>query len=231
MVKQQRAARTRQALIEAAAAVFAEEGFAAASLSTISRQAGVSNGALHFHFASKNALADAVEAQACERLARITATAPARSGPLLQRVIDATHTLMEALTADVVLRGAFALACEPARPRDSSPHLHWQHWLEGTLHRAERTGALARGIRAADTARTLVAATVGFAVLGADDPAWLGRPHMTALWNALLPGPAARQHLPRLRSTAPHPVPYTHLTLPPIYTVAAPAVPHTFKNI
>ncbi|MCX4997986.1 ScbR family autoregulator-binding transcription factor [Streptomyces longwoodensis] len=209
MVKQERAARTRQALIEAAAAVFAEEGFAAASLSTISRQAGVSNGALHFHFASKNALADAVEAQACERLARITATAPARPLPLLQRVIDATHALMDALAADTVLRGAFALACEPTRPRQGSPHTHWRHWLEDILRRAERNGALARGIRAADTARTLTAATVGFAVLGADDPSWLGRTHMTALWNTLLPGLAPRQDLPRLRTTGSHPAPPT----------------------
>ena len=61
MVKQERAARTRQALIQAAAEVFAEEGFVTASLSTISRRAGVSNGALHFHFANKGMLADAVE--------------------------------------------------------------------------------------------------------------------------------------------------------------------------
>ncbi|KUN32879.1 hypothetical protein AQJ30_36295 [Streptomyces longwoodensis] len=205
MVKQERAARTRQALIEAAAAVFAQEGFAAASLSTISRQAGVSNGALHFHFASKNALADAVEAQACQRLARITASVPARPGPLLQQVIDATHALMDALAADIVLRGAFALACEPTRARQGSPHTHWQRWLEDTLRRAEAHGALARGVRAADAARTLTAATVGFAVLGADDPSWLARTRTTALWTTLLPGLAPRHDLPRLRSTGSHP--------------------------
>ena len=55
MVKQERALRTREALIESAAEVFDREGFSVASLTAISSRAGVSNGALHFHFASKAA--------------------------------------------------------------------------------------------------------------------------------------------------------------------------------
>ncbi|QPA02548.1 hypothetical protein DI273_30655 [Streptomyces violascens] len=60
MARQERALRTREALIRAGAEHFARDGFVAASLSTISRSAGVSNGALHFHFENKRALAQAV---------------------------------------------------------------------------------------------------------------------------------------------------------------------------
>ncbi|MFH8476431.1 TetR family transcriptional regulator [Streptomyces sp. NPDC018000] len=48
----------------AAAEMFAREAFAPASLTAISRRAGVSNGALHFHFENKKVLARAVEEEA-----------------------------------------------------------------------------------------------------------------------------------------------------------------------
>ncbi|MFD3722337.1 TetR family transcriptional regulator [Streptomyces sp. NPDC058674] len=76
MVKQERAARTRESLVRAAAEVFAEQGFTTASIAAISRRAGVSAGGLHFHFESKTALADAVEDRAVQALRRITAGRP-----------------------------------------------------------------------------------------------------------------------------------------------------------
>jgi AcrR family transcriptional regulator len=72
MAQQERAVRTRNALIESAAELFCKDGFDVVSLSTISTRAGVSNGALHFHFASKAALASAVWEAAAQRLRRIT---------------------------------------------------------------------------------------------------------------------------------------------------------------
>lgn len=71
MTKQERAARTRRALILSAAEVFDQEGFAPASLTMISSRAGVSNGALHFHFANKNAVAEAVQGEALSVLRQI----------------------------------------------------------------------------------------------------------------------------------------------------------------
>ncbi len=57
MSKQERAERTRRALIKSAAAVFEEYGYAQARLALISTGAGVSTGALHFHFENKAAVA------------------------------------------------------------------------------------------------------------------------------------------------------------------------------
>ncbi|WP_442813919.1 TetR family transcriptional regulator [Streptomyces sp. NBC_00151] len=79
MAEQERAVRTRERLIGSAAETFCREGFAAASLCVISAQAGVSSGALHFHFAGKAALADAVESAALDRL-RIIAGVASREG-------------------------------------------------------------------------------------------------------------------------------------------------------
>jgi AcrR family transcriptional regulator len=200
MVKQERAARTRQALIEAAAAVFAEEGFVTASLSTISGRAGVSNGALHFHFANKSMLADAVEAAAAEAVRRITEAAQARQGTSLQAVVDATHELMNGLAHDVVLRGGFELSGDSARRGESSLRAHWRHWVEDTLRRAQDEGALAEGVSWADGARIIVAVTAGFEVLGGDDASWLSPQNITRFWEVILPCLAGPQGVNRLVS-------------------------------
>lgn len=72
MAKQERAVRTREALLRSAAEIFDTDGFVSASLSAICSKAGVSSGALHFHFASKGALAEAIERAAEARLRLIT---------------------------------------------------------------------------------------------------------------------------------------------------------------
>ncbi|MFJ9034946.1 TetR family transcriptional regulator, partial [Streptomyces sp. NPDC102274] len=112
MVRQERAVRTRQALIRAAAEVFAEEGVALASISMISRRAGVSNGALHFHFESKKALAHAVLGEAAAAVTGVTDVAEG-AGDSLQAVVDATHGLMGRLADDVVVRAGFGLCGGP----------------------------------------------------------------------------------------------------------------------
>ncbi|MEU6239216.1 TetR/AcrR family transcriptional regulator [Kitasatospora sp. NPDC047058] len=64
MVKQKRAAHTRQALLVAAGEEFATEGFDTVSLARIAKRAGVSYGGLHYHFNTKQDLAAAVVAEA-----------------------------------------------------------------------------------------------------------------------------------------------------------------------
>ena len=53
--------RTRSAILEAAEALFVQFGFAATSMATIARQAGVTKSLIHHHFGSKRELWDAVK--------------------------------------------------------------------------------------------------------------------------------------------------------------------------
>ncbi|MFF2188873.1 ScbR family autoregulator-binding transcription factor [Streptomyces sp. NPDC058155] len=221
MVRQERAARTRRSLIRAAAETFAEVGFVPASLTVISRRAGVSNGALHFHFANKGVLAEAVEAEAAEAVRRLTESARARQGDSLQAVVDATHELMAALAQDVVVRGGFGLAGDVARRAVSPLHGQWQGWVEESLCRAERSGALARGVSWTAAARVVVAATTGFEVLGCKDASWLSRQNITRSWELLLPLLADRGDLGTLvcagsRPPAPEPAPGSALVPVPV---------------
>jgi AcrR family transcriptional regulator len=202
MVKQERAARTRQALVRAAAEVFAHDGFGVASLTSISQRAGVSNGALHFHFESKQALARAVEDEAAAAVAAIAA--PARPGgpEPLQRLIDATHALMARLDRDVVVRAGFELGSGSPR-RDGAADLRgqWQGWVQDVLKDAERAGVLAAGVSAADASIAVVAATVGFEQLGAHDRTWTSAATVVQFWDLLLPRLASAESLGRLVSS------------------------------
>ncbi|MFC7472440.1 TetR family transcriptional regulator [Actinomadura keratinilytica] len=60
MVKQERAIRTRKAILTAAAKIFEERGYRAATISEILSAAGVTKGALYFHFSSKEELAQGI---------------------------------------------------------------------------------------------------------------------------------------------------------------------------
>ena len=57
---QQRAIKTREVLIAAAAREFADRGYAGASVNSILANSTSTKGALYFHFSSKEALAEAV---------------------------------------------------------------------------------------------------------------------------------------------------------------------------
>lgn len=57
MARQERAIRTRRALLVAAAEVFDEVGYEAATISDVLKKSGMTKGALYFHFTSKEELA------------------------------------------------------------------------------------------------------------------------------------------------------------------------------
>jgi AcrR family transcriptional regulator len=73
----ERAAETREALIEAARPLFAAQGFAEVALETIVRAAGVTRGALYHHFADKTelfaAVFEKVEGEVAARMGEVIA--------------------------------------------------------------------------------------------------------------------------------------------------------------
>ncbi|MER5950754.1 helix-turn-helix domain-containing protein [Streptomyces sp. NPDC001904] len=218
--------RTRTALLTSAAEGFAREGFHVASLTDISRRAGVSNGALHFHFANKAALAAAVEEEASLRLTLLTrghhgsdsrddadrgdedsgsrddagGGGPDADGPVLQHLVDSTHALARALRGDGVLRGGFCLTLEPAYPSSRDLHAQWGAWVQDALERARRAGELADTVTPQDAGATVIAATIGTVVLGVQHPDWLSRQSVTRFWRLVLPRLARTGTAQRVRA-------------------------------
>lgn len=194
MVKQERAARTRRALIQAAAETFAGEGYVPASLPLISERAGVSKGALHFHFESKDALARAVEDEAVQAVERIIDSAQQRPDVTrLELLADATRGLLSRIATDVVVRAGFQMDGDVTRKGDLALSRRWQGWVGEVLRQAEREGELGEGVSWRAMATTVVAATVGLRVLAVQDETWRSASPVDQIWAVLMPGPAARQ--------------------------------------
>ncbi|GAA4306131.1 ScbR family autoregulator-binding transcription factor [Streptomyces venetus] len=191
MTKQDRAVRTRLALIRSAAEHFESRGYVRASLAEISAGAGVSSGALHFHFVNKAAVAEAVEHVAARALRRAASRSRGGDGCALQRLVDVTHHVGRLLRADVVVRAGLRLNAEAATGRVRDLRREWRECVQELLAEAERKGELAAGVPPHRTIAVVLAATTGLEVLSRDDHGWLGRHSLTDLWHLLLPCVAA----------------------------------------
>ncbi|MEU0971126.1 ScbR family autoregulator-binding transcription factor [Streptomyces sp. NPDC005917] len=191
MVKQLRAARTRQALVHAAAEIFAEDGYALSSLPAISRRAGVSAGALHFHFPSKDALAVEVEGAARRTIEQLVADRRPPATSALHLLITVTRELLLAVATDVVVRAGFKLSVDPSRKNGMGFGCWWRTWVCEQLARAQHQGELAEGVSPDRVAAVIVAATVGFEVLGAADRDRISPKHVDQFWSLVLPQLAA----------------------------------------
>jgi AcrR family transcriptional regulator len=101
-------------IVEAAMAVFAERGFAAAKLDDIARRAGVSKGALYLYFETKEDIFRAVVAQAiAPNMQAVRALVVAHPGPLsdlLRLVAGRVGDLMETLPVGGVVKMVIAEA-------------------------------------------------------------------------------------------------------------------------
>ncbi|MEV8591362.1 ScbR family autoregulator-binding transcription factor [Streptomyces sp. NPDC051180] len=207
MTKQERATRTRDALIKSAAAEFDRRGYESATLSAISSGAGVSPGALHFHFENKAAVAVAVEGEAAATLRRTARLEYRRPSDALQNLGDTVHALARLLREDVVVRAGFRLSCADDGRTELNLRQEWQGCVQQRLAEAADEGLLATGHgRLQDLARTVVAATVGLETLGRDNAEWLSPRTVTGLWQTLLPlltGPGPRPDREPAGTTAP----------------------------
>lgn len=157
MVKQDRAVRTRRAILEAAAAVFDEKGYKAAKLTDILERVNLTKGALYFHFASKEALANAVlEAQVHET------PLPTPQRYKAQEYVDMGLIYTYLLVHDPLLRASARLSLDqiPGLNR-SSPYVEWVERNTRVLTEAKAQGELLLHVDPAETARITVGAFGG----------------------------------------------------------------------
>lgn len=199
MVKQERAGRTRQAVLLAAADTFADAGFDAASLTDISRRAGVSKGALYFHFVSKQALADGVRTAAGREIGAAALGALAADGPAVQALVDLGHELARLLREDVTVRAGVQLG-RPGAGESGGDDWHGLTALfRRLLERAACAGELRPGADPRQLAVLLATTAAGLVRLAVDEPARLGPEAVRALWAAVLPALVAEERLSAYR--------------------------------
>ncbi|CAL9669403.1 TetR family transcriptional regulator [Streptomyces sp. ICN988] len=182
--QQERAVKTRAALVRAAAEEFDLHGFAGTSTTKIVKRAGSTMGALYFHFSSKDDLAHAVMAEQATDLPELRGT----SG--LQHLIDLTLALARELQRNVLFRAGVQLAVEQGAfgLHDDAAYQLWIKNFEEELMVARALGELREGIVPAQFAGVLVGAYTGTQLLSQIRTGRGDLPERIAeLWSYFLP--------------------------------------------
>ncbi|MER6570309.1 ScbR family autoregulator-binding transcription factor [Streptomyces sp. NPDC001093] len=198
MARQERAVRTRRAVIQAAAEVFAERGYAAATIAEILDRAGVTKGALYFHFDSKEALARGViEAQ-------ISDGAWAPRELKLQEWVDVGMVLAHQIPRDVILLAGIRLSADLQGRRMFGSA--WPAWIELStklLAEAKERGEVLPHVLPAETAECFLGAWIGTQMFSEASTDWSDlSERVSVLFNHMLPAIATPAALIRL-DTAP----------------------------
>ncbi|PYC83768.1 TetR family transcriptional regulator [Streptomyces tateyamensis] len=198
MAQQERAIRTRRAILEAAATVFAERGYAAATIAEILAQAGVTKGALYFHFGSKEELARGVLS------AQVSGGRPVPQASKLQEWVDVGLVLAHRLPRDPILQAGARLTLEPEVREllGEEGGTAWAAWAEvsaGMLAEAQRRGEVLPHVNPKETAELMVGTWTGVQLVSQFSSGWADlEMRIAALFRHFLPAiavPAILGHL------------------------------------
>ncbi|MET8504548.1 ScbR family autoregulator-binding transcription factor [Streptomyces sp. NPDC004787] len=165
MAQQERAIRTRQKIVLAAAELFDEVGYEAATISEVLKRCGVTKGALYFHFASKEELAQEVLA------GQVAALPPVPERELfLQQLTDEALVLAHLLhVGDPMVRGSVRLTVDQGSPYDGLDRgVPMQGWISHNtevLARAKAAGELLPHVDVSSAATLFTGSFTGVQVL------------------------------------------------------------------
>lgn len=157
MPKQDRAIRTRQSILLAAAEVFDQHGYQATTIAEIINVAGVTKGALYFHFDSKEDLAQGI-------LGEQDLQKPAPPQPIkIQELIDVGMVHAHRLQTNPLVRAGVRLTLDQqAEGLDRrGPFLRWSEATLALLTAAKEQGELLPHVRPDETADLYVGAFAG----------------------------------------------------------------------
>ncbi|CAM5734695.1 MULTISPECIES: ScbR family autoregulator-binding transcription factor [Streptomyces] len=198
MARQERAIRTRRTILDAAAAVFDERGYTSATIGEILGRAGVTKGALYFHFGSKEELALGIFEE------QLAVTLPPQSSKL-QELVDSGLVLALRLCTDPLVRASVGLALDQgALGLDRTPAFRmWIDQTTRTLAEAKARGELLPHVEVTETAELLVASFSGVQLLSQLRCQRQDLEHrVVVLFQHMLPGIAVPAVLARLDISA-----------------------------
>ena len=187
MTRQERAERTRTAILDAAAEVIEERGFTGASLSDILARAGVTKGALYFHFSSKEELAHALVTEQFSVGQGLTDL----KNVGLQTAIDLCHEMAHNLLTNVRVRASVRLVVETGSYSNPTPEAYerWIAVVREFMVAAKERGDLRQDMDPDRVAHWVVGAFLGIQV---QSQVLTGRAdvheRVTEMWRIALPG-------------------------------------------
>lgn len=159
MPQQQRAIATRRNALRGAAVVIERRGYEAATIAEMVQESQITKGALYFHFASKEAIAEAIIAEQGEWLSAqpVDAAAP------VQTIVDLSYAFVAALQTDPLIRASIRMTIDRAAGPEAVARGYstWIEAVETLLRQARAAGTLADDVRPADCAYIITSSITG----------------------------------------------------------------------
>jgi AcrR family transcriptional regulator len=212
MPKQARAIATRESIIRAAGLVFAEKTYATATMSDVISEAGVTQGALYFHFDSKWDLAVALIRSQHEKSISIPSELTG-----LRALIVMSGALAEQIRTDPVVQAGLRLSTESSElfpEYASKPYMDWIEACTFYMEQAIADGEVDPRFDAATTARYIMSAFTGVQVVSRALTGWDDlNERLEEMWEAVIRGVASASRADDLvalasevRNEAGHPI-------------------------
>ncbi|MCV7279893.1 TetR/AcrR family transcriptional regulator [Mycolicibacterium flavescens] len=189
MGRQARSEATRNRIILSAVQLFAEIGYAAASLGDIIERAELTKGAFYYHFDSKEALATAIIEEGSDKMFGVFNRIRNSSAPAMERIIHGCFLVAAMIGSDMVARSGTHLLRAFGQYNRSAGQIYerWVDEIVARVQEAVRDGDLRPELDARAVSETIVSAMLGAELLsnasssGADVLL-----RMTRIWEVLL---------------------------------------------
>lgn len=199
MGEQERSIRTRNKVLVATAEAINEFSYEKATLADIARRAGVTTGAVYFHFPNKEAVAHAViEMQ--NALSQQKAQQTVEAGhPALETMLRVSADLMHDVVADPLIRAGIRLTTE-IHILDTPPTQSWRDWIvfnEMLMTNARDEGDLREDFDVPAVAEVLTGSIAGMHIISAlleDFPGLI--PRVQGLWHQFVRSYAPLEKVP-----------------------------------
>lgn len=162
-LKQQRAVRTRNQVLDAAAQAFAAKGFPAVTILDVAEITGMTKGAVYFHYSNKEALALAVAEEFYRRLPEIADSVLRRGLSPLESVSELLTSTALAFRDDIMLQAGARLQIERSLidAELPVPFIGYNHLVASWLKEAKGFGQLPAHADPDAIARVLISAFFG----------------------------------------------------------------------
>ncbi|EST34598.1 ScbR family autoregulator-binding transcription factor [Streptomyces roseochromogenus] len=200
MARQLRAEQTRATIITAAADLFDRHGYESTSLSDIVAHAKVTKGALYFHFAAKEDLAQAILELNARAGKQLVAEVESRGYSSLEALMRTTFGVARLAVEDPVPRAALRLATADiaVRPPLRHPFTEWLEFATRKFTAAVRESDVHSDLDVGVVAHSLVSFFVGTRVAGRSlEPVGRLPRRIAEMWHLLIRGLVPVHRRPR----------------------------------
>ena len=192
MAKQARAHATRELIVQAAGVVFAEKAYAQATLGDVLREAGVTQGALYFHFESKKALALEVIERQHHLFIDTGNDLLGKKMQGLPAMIILSRDLAMQITTNPLVRAGLRLSTESADLFVESARRPYEDWIdtcEALIERAVAEGDVSSAHEPGRLAAYVIASFTGVQSLSQARTQWEDIfDRLEEMWYFLLAG-------------------------------------------